>query len=95
MLRINGSADIRDETVLLTLFEMKGNLPTTVLVVKTQEIFLHCAKVIMRSNLWNSENQVNRPILPTIGQMIVDQIGGNRPDETHADVKREYEKVLY
>jgi len=27
--------------------------------------------------------------------MIVDQIGGDRPEETHAEVKREYEKVLY
>ena len=95
VLRINGDAEIRDDAELLAQFEIKGKLPATVLVIKAREIYLHCAKAIMRSGLWKSETQVERSVLPTIGQMIVDQIGGDRPEETHAEVKREYEKVLY
>lgn len=95
VLRINGTAEIRDDIELLEQFEMRGKLPATVLVIKAREIYLHCAKAIMRSGLWKPEARVERSVLPTIGQMIADQIGGERPVESHADVERSYEKVLY
>ena len=74
---------------------MRGKLPASVILVKTKEIYLHCAKAIMRAGLWDAAAQVDRRPLPTIGQMIVDQVGGDRPAESHEDVKQEYEKVLY
>lgn len=95
VLRINGDAEIRTDPELLTQFEMRGKLPATVLVIKVREIYLHCAKAIMRSGLWNPETRVDRSALPTIGQMIADQIGGERPIETHEEVKKQYEEVLY
>ena len=73
---------------------MRGKLPASVILVKTKEIYLHCAKAIMRAGLWDTSVQVNRRSLPTIGQMIVDQIGGNRPTKYHTStLTQEYEKV--
>lgn len=95
VLRINGNAEIRDDEDLRQRFEVKGKLPASVILIKTKEIYLHCAKAIMRAGLWDASAQVDRKTLPTIGQMIVDQVGGNRPTESHDDVKRAYEKVLY
>ena len=95
VLRVNGTAEIRDDPELLAPFEMRGKLPATVLVVKAQEIYLHCAKAIMRSGLWKAETQVERSALPTIGQMIADQVGEERPPETQQEVERQYEQVLY
>ena len=94
-LRINGDAEIRTDPELLAQFEVRGKLPATVLVIKAHEIYLHCAKAIMRSGLWNTESQIERSAMPTIGQMIADQIGGDRPGETHEEVKKQYEEVLY
>lgn len=95
VLRINGQAEIRDDADLRAKFEMRGKLPASVLVVHVREIYLHCAKAIMRSGLWKPEVQVDRSLLPTIGQMIVDQVGGDRPTDSQAEVERQYEKVLY
>jgi len=49
----------------------------------------------MRASLWEGSDQIYRKTLPTIGQMITYQTGGNRPVETHEEVKRAYETVLY
>ena len=96
VLRINGDAELRDDAELRERFEVRGKLPASVILVKTKEIYLHCAKAIMRAGLWDASAQVvDRRSLPTIGQMIVDQVGGDRPTQSHEDVKREYEKVLY
>ena len=95
VLRINGDAKLRDDAELRERFEVRGKLPASVILVKTKEIYLHCAKAIMRAGLWDASAQVDRRSLPTIGQMIVDQVGGNRPTKSHEDVKQEYEKVLY
>ena len=94
-MRINGDAELRDDAELRERFEVRGKLPASVILVKTKEIYLHCAKAIMRAGLWDTSAQVDRRSLPTIGQMIVDQVGGNRPTKSHEDVKQEYEKVLY
>ena len=94
-MRINGDAELRDDAELRERFEVRGKLPASVILVKTKEIYLHCAKAIMRAGLWDASAQVDRRSLPTIGQMIVDQVGGNRPTKSHEDVKQEYEKVLY
>ncbi len=95
VLRINGDAELRDDAELRERFEVRGKLPASVILVKTKEIYLHCAKAILRAGLWDASVQIDRKSLPTIGQMIVDQVGGDRPTQSHEDVKREYEKVLY
>jgi len=51
VLRINGSAEIRDDDALRQRFEVKGKLPATVLVITVREVYFHCAKALMRSEL--------------------------------------------
>ncbi len=95
-LRINGCAEIRDDADLLGQFEVNGKLPLTVLVVTIDEVYLHCAKALMRSNLWNTDVQINRQELPTMGQMISDQIGASEKlTESHDEMKKRYLSKLY
>ena len=42
-LRVKGKVVIYTELDLLTRFEVHGKLPTTVLVVRISEVYLHCA----------------------------------------------------
>ena len=42
----------------------------------------------MRSGLWKQEVQVERTVMPTIAQMISDQIGRDRPLQTHQEVAK-------
>ena len=45
-LRINGKAEIYTALGLLARFEILVKLPTTVLVVRISEVYLHCAKAL-------------------------------------------------
>jgi hypothetical protein len=58
------------------------------------EAYLHCAKAFMRSRLWSAAAQVERSVLPTLGQMINDQIGLTTPPETHEQMLARYAKDL-
>ena len=95
VMRVNGNASIHDDPDLCAEFEVKGNQPATVILVEAREIFLHCAKAIMRSGLWKQDVQVELTVMPTIAQMISDQIGRDRPMQTHREVEEAYQKELY
>ena len=55
---------------------VRGKAPISALVVTVEEAFLHCAKALIRSDLWNPETRVERSTLPTLGQMLAEQIEG-------------------
>ncbi|NQU60650.1 MAG: pyridoxamine 5'-phosphate oxidase family protein [Rhodospirillales bacterium] len=94
-LRINGTAEIHDDDDLCASFEVNGKRPMTVMLVRVRETFLHCAKALMRSRLWQEDaKHAERPI-PTMGEMIRDQIDGSEPPESEEDMARRYRKVLY
>lgn len=94
-LRLNGIAEIRNDADLLERFEVKGRLPTTVLLVTVKEVYLHCAKALMRSNLWALDSQIAREELPTMGQMIRDQVNSTDPLEAQQDMLKRYKQALY
>tara|TARA_R110001583_G_scaffold17679_2_gene71320 strand:- start:105548 stop:106201 length:654 start_codon:yes stop_codon:yes gene_type:complete len=73
-LRINGTAELHDDPELLDLFADTGKLPISVIKITVDEAFLHCAKSLMRSRLWQLESQINRKSFPTLGAIIKDQL---------------------
>ena len=94
-LRIRGTAEIRDDADLLAGFEVKKRLPATVLKINVQLAFLHCAKALMRSRLWDPEAQIERSTLPTLGKMIMDQIGIDGEVESQEQMVERYKEALY
>jgi hypothetical protein len=44
----------------------------------------------MRSRLWSAVSQIDRALLPTLGQMLNDQTGGKIPMETHEEMVKRY-----
>ena len=94
-LRVNGSAQIRTDAALREPFGTDGRLPTTVLVVSVQEAFLHCAKALLRSNLWAEDAKPGRGALPTLGEMLGDQLGLTEQAEPQAAMVRRYRDELY
>jgi len=59
-LRINGSAIISTNPEHLSLFPEEQNPPKTCIEITINEVFLHCAKALMRSELWNPKHHVKR-----------------------------------
>jgi len=73
-LRINGKAKITADDALRARFEVDGKLPQAVIVVTVEATYMHCAKAFMRSQLWHPESWPDRKSLPTLGQILKDQL---------------------
>jgi len=95
-LRVNGTVAVSDDPALRDRFATDGRgVPRTVLVVTVREAYLHCAKALMRSRLWDPDAQVSRDTLPTLGEMLRDQIGLTETPESQEEMVSRYEKILY
>lgn len=77
-LRINGKGRLTADLGLREKFAVDGKLPITVLVVTVEACYMHCAKAFMRSQLWKPETWPDRSTLPTLGQILADQIAINQ-----------------
>ncbi|MDF1793872.1 MAG: pyridoxamine 5'-phosphate oxidase family protein [Thalassobaculaceae bacterium] len=84
-LRINGRARVIADTTMLTQFAVRDRLPKTGILVEVEEMYLHCAKALVRSKLWEDDFKVERKVLPSLGQMIADQVESEEIDVAEAD----------
>lgn len=73
-LRINGRAKITADDALRARFTVDGKPPQAVIVVEVDAAYMHCAKAFMRSQLWHPETWPDRKSLPTLGQILKDQL---------------------
>ncbi|MGX7762216.1 pyridoxamine 5'-phosphate oxidase family protein [Streptomyces angustmyceticus] len=54
-LRINGRARLLRDAPFFDELTVKGNRPRLALLVEVEEVFYHCSKAFLRSELWNPE----------------------------------------
>ena len=81
-LRVNGTVQITDDPRLLTPCAVKGRVPLTGLLITVREAFVHCAKALQRSDLWNPDSQIDRHDLPSYATMLVDHCEGLTQEES-------------
>lgn len=95
-LRINGRAGITADEDLRTRLAVDGKRPTSVVVVEAQSVYMHCAKAFMRSKLWAPESWPARSEMPTLGEILKDQIAfaesAAETDEALVDI---YAKTMW
>jgi len=94
MARINGAAALLSDAALLDLFEGEQRRPKLVIQIKVQEAYLHCAKAVMRSHLWDQQAQVDRSVLPSMGEMIKAQLQLEGPAESREAMRQRYLPTL-
>lgn len=68
VVRVNGSAILTNDAEVTDRFEHNGKTPKTVIVVTVAEVYFQCAKALMRSKLWTSEDESKR--VPTAGEFL-------------------------
>ena len=68
--RVNGRAAVVDDAGLLASSAVEGRLPKLGILVTIEEAFTHCAKALIRSDLWNPERHVDRSELPSSGAIL-------------------------
>ncbi len=52
-LRVNGSAWVTTDPATLDLWSDELRRPTTAIVIRTDEVFMHCAKAFRRGHVWD------------------------------------------
>ncbi|GGX39632.1 pyridoxamine 5'-phosphate oxidase family protein [Saccharospirillum salsuginis] len=93
-LRVNGRASLTVDPDLLALYPGIRNKPISGILIDIEEVFLHCAKAFMRSRLWSTEARIERSELPTMGQMLKDQIQLDDTPETQEEMLARYRTEL-
>ncbi len=88
--RVNGRARLNDDASILATFADEKRTPSLLIEVTVVDAYLHCAKAFMRSKLWNAASVVDRAVLPTMGEMLSDQIGTPGPPETQQQMEARY-----
>ncbi len=95
-LRINGTAEITTEPGLVERWTVNGKHPRSVMRVTVREAYLHCAKALMRSKLWEDDYRIERTELPTYAQMLKDQgVTSQGVEELQAAIDESYATRLY
>ena len=74
-LRISGKAIIIQDEDILEKMTANGKILNFCLAVEVKEAFFHCAKCVVRSNLWSPESWPTLDGLPSLADTMVD--GGN------------------
>ena len=101
-LRINGRAELVADGALRQLctdsLSGKPRVPKLVIRVSVQASYLHCAKALMRSDLWNPELHIDRASLPSMGEMLRDQMADRASPgtvfETQEQMLERYKQTL-
>jgi uncharacterized protein len=94
-LRINGTARITDDARLLAPSAVNGRAPKIGIVVTVEEALLHCAKALVRSALWDAGRHIDRSILPSYAQMLLEHVKGLTAEENERQSQVMAERGLY
>jgi PPOX class probable FMN-dependent enzyme len=95
-LRVNGRASITTDPALLEPSTVQGKAPRSGILVHAEEVYFHCGKALIRSDLWNPAKQIKQSDFPSLGIIINEQIGGNlTPDEAVRQTAESYRTRLY
>ncbi|MGH3773379.1 MAG: pyridoxamine 5'-phosphate oxidase family protein [Pseudonocardiaceae bacterium] len=85
-LRINGHAHLVRDAPFFDQMTVQGNRPLLALIVEINQVFYHCQKAFLRSNLWQPAtwNPQAAPSRAQIAQRL------ERPEDTLEDLERYY-----
>jgi PPOX class probable FMN-dependent enzyme len=71
-LRVNGEAKIVTDEKVLALLACQDKQPSFAIIVTVKEAFMHCAKCIIRSNLWTKIDDKLERTVPSLAKTLVD-----------------------
>jgi PPOX class probable FMN-dependent enzyme len=73
-LRINGAAALYTDAALLDSLTAQGKRPQLAIVVEAREVFLHCGRALIRSQVWETASWPQPESLPSAPQIFADHI---------------------
>ena len=87
-LRVNGTAELTTDPVLVRRLAARGKLAQLAIRVSVRECFFHCAKAFRRSQLWNHENWPP-PASISFGKLLAAKMDGGEEMTRQIDAQCE------
>ncbi len=87
--RVAGTARLSVDPELLGAMSVQGKTPRCAVVIAVRQAYLHCAKALLRSKLWEGEYAQPRSAFPPISRMVGDQIGLSEDEKKTAEARTE------
>lgn len=93
-LRVHGTARITTDPALRAAHIAQGKEPATLLVVTVRELFMQCAKALMRSRLWDGRSRPEG--VPSMGELLAAQTPGRvTASQVDADYPERMRTTMY
>lgn len=84
-LRINGTAELSTDRELCERFTLGGEPAKVVVVVTPAEAYIHCAKALRRSSLWDTGSWLPEAQVPSAIEMLRDHAAIDAPVDVIAE----------
>jgi len=95
-LRVKVRARITSDPALLEPCAVNGKVPRSGILITAEEVYFHCGKALIRSDLWNPEKHIPRGEWPSLGRIIAEQIGeGGSVEDAERYTAESYRTRLY
>ena len=94
-LRVNGRARITSDPALLEPCAVNGKVPRSGILVTAEEVYFHCGKALIRSDLWNPAKHIAQSDFPSLGRIITEQIGEGSVEAAERYTEDGYRTRLY
>ena len=91
-LRVNGRVELTRDPELLDGLQTGGHPAKLALIVHAEQVYLHCAKALIRSALWDPETWAEE--LPSAAEILSDHIGIGDVDASAAALADGYANHL-
>ncbi|MGF1563593.1 MAG: MSMEG_1061 family FMN-dependent PPOX-type flavoprotein [Geminicoccaceae bacterium] len=91
-LRVAGQGRIRTDPALLDRFAVDGRAPRFVLLVQVREAFLHCAKCMLRSQMWQPEHWPDISDVPSLAEAMM--VHGRLRDKQLVDSTADMQAII-
>jgi PPOX class probable FMN-dependent enzyme len=93
--RVNGRAQISQNAALKRRFSVDGKEPATVIIAAVEETFQHCAKALVRSELWKAGGRGRPQGAPTMGDFVAARNPGTESAAINAKYNESISRELY
>ena len=87
--RVAGTARLSIDPELLASMAVQGKEPRCAIVISVRQAYLHCAKALLRSKLWQPEYVQPKGTFPSISRIVGEQIGLSEEDKKIAEARTE------
>ena len=95
-MRINGTASLTTDEAVLAATAIDGRTPKVAVVVEVSECYIHCAKALRRSKIWDTSSWPAADRRPSAAKILTDHMGIDiDPAVVEAGLEANYEATIW